>query len=141
MGQVDILIIWCYITLSLLPGIPGLISQNIKGSLTRTFVVSGLSLSFYKSWKMPKVAEFPHQMVLCTCQWLVSNRRLPAPSDLGTSRRPLQGNIELDGSWWWLVLATSTTHIHLQIKLILGAGCSARVTFQRGLTAMPLPRS
>ena len=52
------LIIWCCITLLLLPGGPGHSSGIIKGSLAGTFVVSGLSLSFYRSWKMPKVSDF-----------------------------------------------------------------------------------
>ncbi len=49
MGPIDSLIIWCYIILSLLPGVPGHSSWDIKGSLTGTFVISGPLLLVYRS--------------------------------------------------------------------------------------------
>ena len=58
MGPVDSLIIWCYITLSLLPGVPEHSSWKFKGGLSRTFVVTGPSLSLYRSWKMLKISDF-----------------------------------------------------------------------------------
>ncbi len=58
MGPIESPIIQCYVTLSLLPGVPGHISRDIKGSLSRTFVVSGPSLLFYRSWKVPNIAGF-----------------------------------------------------------------------------------
>ncbi len=53
MGPVDNLKTWCYITLSFLRGVSGHSSWSIRDNLTETFVVSGLSSSFYRSWKMP----------------------------------------------------------------------------------------
>ena len=58
MGPINSLINWCYITTFLLPGDPEHSSWNFKGSLTGTFVVSGSSLLFYRSWEMPKIADF-----------------------------------------------------------------------------------
>ena len=87
MGAIDGLIIQRYITSSLPPGVPGHSSWNVKGSLMKTSIVSGPSSLFYRSWEMPKIANFPHQLVWCTGQ-LTSNRHLPAPGDLVTSKRP-----------------------------------------------------
>ena len=86
MGPIDSLIIRCFVTVSFLPGVPEHSSWIIKGILTGTLVVSGPSLLLYMSWKMPKIADFssPDGMM----HWPMSNRRLPAPGDLGTSRRP-----------------------------------------------------
>ena len=55
---VDSLITWCYIAPFSVPGAPGHRSWNIRGSLTSISVVSGLLLSFYRGWKMPKIADF-----------------------------------------------------------------------------------
>ena len=88
MGPMVGLIIQHYNASSLLPRVAGHSSSKVKGSLTGTFVVPGPSLLFYRDWKMPKIADFPHQTVWCTGQWLMSNGHLPAPGDLGTSRRP-----------------------------------------------------
>ncbi len=87
MAPFDSLITRCYIAFFLLPGFAGHSSWNIKSGLTGNFVVSGLSLSFYKGWKIPKNAGFPLRAKCRMSQTSTSERRPLASNDLGTSRR------------------------------------------------------
>ena len=63
MGTTDSLIFWCYITLFLLPVVPGHINWNTRGTLNRTFIIFGLLLLLYRSLKIPKTVDLPHQMI------------------------------------------------------------------------------
>ena len=92
MGPVDSLITWCNITISCLPGASGHSSWNFNGSLTGTFVVSGLWLLFYRSWNRPKVADFSSSDGVMLESVVGIKSWSPGYGDLGS----WQGTIRLD---------------------------------------------